>query len=49
MKFSVGLGLCCAASGRGGEGGRTGLGGADALFGLCEVELEVSSQLGKSL
>ena len=34
MKFSVGIGMCVAA---GGEGGRTGLVGADALFGLGEA------------
>ena len=29
--------MCVAVVWRGGEGGWTGLGGADALFGLCEV------------
>ena len=33
------LGMFVAVVWRGGEGGWTGLGGADALFGLCEVAL----------
>ena len=37
VKFSIGLGMCFVAGGRGGEGGRTRLGGADALFGWCEM------------
>ena len=37
MKLSVGIGMCVDAGGRGGEVGRTGLGRADASFGLGEV------------
>ena len=37
MKLFDGFGMFVATVLRGGEGGRTGLGGADALFGLGEV------------
>ena len=37
MKLFYGLGMCVAVVWRGGEGGWTGLGGADALFGLGEM------------
>ena len=37
MKFSGSLGAFCVAAGWGEEGGRPGLGGADALIGLSEV------------
>ena len=37
MKLFDGLGIFVAVVWRGGEGGRTGLHGADALFGLGEV------------
>ena len=38
MKLYDGLVMFFAVVWQGGEGGWTGLGGADALFGLCEVE-----------
>ena len=37
MKLFDGLGMFVVVVWWGGEGGRTGLGGADALFGLGEV------------
>ena len=37
VKLFDGLGMFVVAIRRGGEGGRTGIGGADALFGLGEV------------
>ena len=30
--------MCVDAGGHGGQGGRTGPGGVDASFGLCEVD-----------
>ena len=39
MELFDGLGMFVAVVWRGGEGGWTSLGGADALFGLCEVAL----------
>ena len=41
MELFDGLGMFVAIVWRGGEGGCTGLGGADALFGLCEVAFYV--------
>ena len=39
MELFDGLGMFVAVVWRGGEGGWTGFGGADALFRLCEVDL----------